>query len=240
MSTIADFNRIEDCDKISSECVDAYVEMYTNEEEPATLKLDTSWGNSEVDLEPAVKAGETLTRMYLSPEENPNCLVYEPERGDNNCIPGDDLSRIISMQKLKDVDQSVTPADGDIYMYDGTTSLFSPYGLKAVITQINTAITALQNRMTALEQSMASLSNRVGILESTVANHESRLQTIEALLVKPSNAPSGAKIAWGTINLYSDHNAVIDNNGNVTSLDKTHGLYTHDLSTNATEDEILG
>lgn len=226
MSTIADFNRIEDCDKISSECVDAYVEMYANEEEPTTLKLDTSWGNSEVDLELAVKAGETLTRMYLSPEENPNCLVYEPERGDNNCIPGDDLSRIISMQKLKDVDQSVLPDDGDVYMYNGETNLFSPYDLKAFITLVNSAIADLQNRMTTIEQTMASLSNRVGI--------------IEAILAKPAGTPNNAKVAWGTINLYSDHNAAIDNNGNVTSLDKAHGLYTHDLSINATEDEILG
>lgn len=222
MSTVADFNRIDDCDKIDPNCIDAYLDYtYDEENAPTTLCVKSSWGGGCIDLEPLVKAAESCTTLYLSPEENPNCLVYEKEEkcGDNDCINGDDLSRIISMRYLKDVDQTTAPSDGIVYMYNGETNLFEPYDLKTTITNINTAI---QN------------------IQATLANHEARLQVIEALLVKPTGTPEGANLTWGNINLYSDHNAVIDSSGNVTSLDKTHGLYTHNLNENAQEDEIMG
>lgn len=226
MSTTTDFNRIEDCDRLDPLCVDAYVEFDYDPDNEAGICLDTSWGGNCLDLTPAINAGETLTTLYLSPEEDPNCLVYVPERGDNICIHGDDLSRIVSMQKLKDVSQTEPVLNGDVYMWNSTTNVFEPFDLQSFVDTANAAIAALQARMTAIEQ--------------TIANHETRLQTIEALLVPPTGTPSTARLAWGTINLYSDHNAAIDSNGNVTSLDKTHGLYTHNLSTNALEDEIMG
>lgn len=232
MSTIADFNRIEDCDKTPAECIDAYAEMYINEDEPLSLKLDTSWGNSEVDLGPAIKAGETLTTLYLSPENNPNCLVYEPERGDNICITGDALSRIISMTKLKDVDQSSSPSVGDVYIY-GQNNLFQPFSLQTFITDTNNTLAMMRTAITNLQ-------NAVHALQTTVANHETRIAAIEAILTKPTGTPNGAGVVWGNINLYSDPNAVIDNNGNVTTLDKTHGLYTHNLNNTAYGDEIMG
>ena len=226
MSTISDFNRIEDCDKIGARCVAGYVEAKLNEDDPKILEVNTSWGDNEVDLSPAVKAEETLTTLYLSPAESPNCLVYEPERGDNICIHGDDLSRIISMQKLKDVSQLTPVLGGDVYMFDDETDVFEPFDLQTFVDETNAAIANLQARMTTLEQA--------------IANHETRLQTIEALLTPPEGVPSGAKIAWGNINSYSDHNAVVNSSGVVVSLDKSHGLYTHSLNTNVNEDEIFG
>ena len=261
MSTISDFNRIEDCDKIDAQCVDASIEAKLDEAVPTTLKIETSWGDSTVDLLPAIKAGETLTTLYLSPDPNPTCLVYEPERGDNICIDGDDLSRIISMKYLKDVDQSEAPSDGDVYMYNGTTNLFENYDLKSVIGNINTtlqninaAISNLQNRMTTAEGNITNLLNRmttvegavsnlqtaVANLQNTVTNHGNRITAIENLLAKPAGAPAGATLTWGTINLYSDPNATINSSGAVTSLDKTHGLYTHNLNNTAYGDDILG
>lgn len=226
MSTIADFNRIDDCDKIDSQCIDAFVDFDFDPDSDTGICLDTSWGGNCLDLTDIVKAAETCTTLYLSPEENPNCLVYEPECGDNICINGDDLSRIISMQYLKDVTQAVTPSDGIVYMYNNTTKLFEPYDLKTAVTNINTAI---QN----INAAISNITNRLD-------NHETRLQTIEALLVPPANAPSGAKIAWGTINIYGDYGAVVDGSGTATSLDKTHGLYTHDLNSNVIDDQIMG
>lgn len=220
MSTIADFYHTDDCDKIPAECIDAYVEFtYDPDNEPTTVCVSTSWGGDCLDLEPLVKAGETCTTLYLSPDDNPNCLVYEPECGDNICIQGDDLSRIISMQYLKDVDQSTSPSDGIVYWFNGTTGLFEPYDLKTTVTNINTAI---QN------------------INAAIANHENRLQRIEALLTPPANAPSNAKLTWGTINVYSDSNAVVNSSGTATSLDKTHGLYTHNLNTTVYGDELFG
>lgn len=220
MSTIADFNRIEDCDKIDPLCIDSYTDFDFDPDNDTGICLHTPWGGNCLDLEGIVKIAETLTTLYLSPEEDPNCLVYEPERGDNICIHGDDLSRIISMQYLKDVTQETPPSDGIVYMYNSETKLFEPYDLKTTITNINTAI---QN------------------IQQTLTNHEHRLQAIELKLTPPADAPDNVKVVFGTINLYSDPNVQIsEGSGTVTTLDKTHGLYTHTLASNAYGDEIFG
>ena len=221
MSTVADFNRIDDCDKIDSQCIDAFSSLTLDEE--GILCVETSWGKQCIDLAQAVKDYESCTSLYLSPEDNPNCLVYEKEErcGDNDCIHGDDLSRIISMQYLKDVAQTgEEPEDGIVYMYNEQTHLFEPYDLKTAITNINTAI---QN------------------IQQTLANHERRLQVIEEKLTPPADAPANVKVVFGNINDYSDPNVVInEGSGTVTTLDKTHGLYTHLLADNAYGDEIFG
>lgn len=222
MSTISDFNRIEDCNKIDPLCIDAYTDFELDPDNPAGLCLHTPWGGDCLDLTSIVKAAETCTTIYLSPDENPNCLVYEPEEkcGDNICIHGDDLSRIISMQYLKDVDQTTPPSDGIVYMYNATTNLFEPYDLKTTINNINTAI---QN------------------INATLSNHENRIRAIEEKLTPPADAPEGVKVVFGNINEYSDPNVVInEGSGTVTTLDKTHGLYTHTLASNAYGDEIFG
>jgi len=233
MSIVTDFNRIEECDKIDADCIDAFLDYtYDQDNAPTTLCVESSWGGGCIDLEPLVKAAETCTDLYISPEDNPNCLVYEAECGNNICIHGDDLSRIISMRYLKDVRQTA-PTDGIVYMYDSQTNIFEPYDLKTTVTNINTAISNINAAITNLR-------NRVGDLEIITQDHESRLQVIEEKLTPPTGTPNTAKVTFGNINLYSDHNAVIDSDGNVVSLDKTHGLYTHNLSENALEDEIMG
>lgn len=233
MSTIADFNRIEDCDKIDPLCIDAYTDFGYDQNSETGICLHTPWGGDCLDLSDIVKAAETCTTLYLSPDENPNCLVYEPECGDNICIHGDDLSRIISMSKLKDVDQTNHVVDGDVYIYDGTLEKFKPYDLADKVTNINTAI---QN----INYAITNLRNRVTTLEATATDHETRIQAIETLLTKPTGAPNEATIAWGTINVYSDTNATIDSSGTATSLDKTHGIYTHNLNNTAYGDELFG
>ena len=56
----------------------------------------------------------------------------------------------------------------------------------------------------------------------------------------PRDLPSDAKIMLGNINLYSDTGAVINSSGTATSLDKSHGIYGHDLNTDKAQDEIFG
>lgn len=220
MSTVADFNRIEDCDKIDAKCVDAYAEFDFDPTSDTGICLHTPWGGNCLDLTDIVKAAETCTTLYLSPEGNPNCLVYEPECGDNICIHGDDLSRIISMQYLKDVSQATPPSDGIVYMYDESTGLFEPYDLKTTIGNINTAITNIN---------------------AAINNLQNRVTAIEQKLTPPADAPSDVKVVFGNINEYSDPNVVIsEGSGTVTTLDKTHGLYTHTLASNAYGDEIFG
>lgn len=222
MSTIYDFNRIEDCDKIDPLCIDAFTEFELDPENNTGICLHTSWGGACLDLSDLVKNAESCTTLYLSPDENPNCLVYEPEEkcGDNICIHGDDLSRIISMQYLKDVSQTTPPSDGIVYMYNSETGMFEPYDLKTTITNINAAI---------------------GAINATLANHGNRINAIELKLTPPADAPENVKVVFGNINEYSDPNVVIsEGSGTVTTLDKTHGLYTHTLASNAYGDEIFG
>lgn len=260
MSTISDFNRIDDCDKIDALCVDSYTDFGYDPDNETGICLHTPWGGECLDLTDIVRAAETCTTLHLSPEENPNCLVYEPECGDNICIHGDDLSRIISMRYLKDVKQGEELSAGDVYMYNND-GFFHTFALQDFVTNTNTSIsnitarvsaaegniTNLQTRMTTAEGNITNLNTRMGTaegnitnLQTTVGDHETRIAAIEAILTKPAGAPNEAKVAWGTINLYSDHNAVVNSSGVATTLDKTHGLYTHDLNINAAEDELFG
>lgn len=219
MSTVADFNRIDDCDKLDPLCIDAFSNLTLDED--GTLCSITSWGRSCVDIAQAVKDHESCTSLYLSPDENPNCLVYEKEErcGDNDCIHGDDLSRIISLQLLKSTDQTKEIADGDTYIYNAETGLFEPYPLVETIGAIQTT---LQN------------------IQQTLENHENRLRVIEEAIRPPEGAPQNARIVHGVINIYGDANAVIDGNGNATSLDKNYGLYSHSLNTNVNNDQVMG
>lgn len=216
MSSIEDFNRIDDCDKTDAQCINAFSEATL---EDSTLCVKTSWGEDCIDLAPVVKENETLTTLYLSPEGSPNCLVYEPERGDNVCITGDNLSRIISMTKLKDVDQETPITDGHVYIYSGTTNKFVPYDLAAAINNLNVAV---QN------------------LQAAITNLQNRVTNIEEKITPPEGTPSDARIAYASINLYSDYNASVDSQGAATSLDKTHGIYGHSLNTDTDYDELLG
>ena len=212
MSTIADFNRIEDCNKIDPLCIDAYADFGISEDSPTNICLYTSWGGGCVDMTEVVKAAETCTTLYLSPEDDPKCLVYEPECGDNICINGDDLSRIISMQLLKDVDTTTPMADGYIYMYNNTTKKLEPFDLK----------TALSNLGVSIQNINAAITN------------------IQNKLTPPSDAPNNVSVVFGNTNIYADTNAVIDSSGVATTLDKTHGLYTHTLATDIYGDQIFG
>lgn len=212
MSNIDDFYRKE-CEKIDSNCIDAYTDFHLDTDNPAGLCLDTSWGGDCLDLTSIVKAAETVTTLHLTPEENPTCLQFEREDGQSDCIHGDDLSRIISMTKLKDVDQVTAPVNGDVYMYNnGKFYTFN-----------------LQQYMDDTAQ--------------TIANMQAAIRQLQVLLnywQLPENLPNDAKIMLGNINLYSDTGAVINSSGVATTLDKSHGIYGHDLDVDKAQDEIFG
>ena len=179
----AEFPGYEKCEKIDACEVDAYVSLALDPENPTGVILDSSWGTMRVDLESIVKAGETITHMELVPENNPTAIRYTRESGEVDCITGDELSRIISMQLLKDVDQTTPPSDGDVYMYNGQTNLFEPYDLKTVINDIN---------------------NAIAIINATIINLRNRITDIENIIY---NYPEDkvTKIPRGDINLYSDY-----------------------------------
>lgn len=224
LTNIDYFNR-RDCDKIDPLCVNAYVDFHLDPDNPTGICLDTSWGGDCLDLTNIVKEAETCTSLYLSPADDPECLVYEGEC-ENFCITGDELSRIISMSKLKDVDQTVAPSDGDVYMFNRETNKFEPFNLEQYINNLDTdlsavwqAINALRTRVTRIENQITPIINRWQI---------------------PEGVPDNAKIMLGNINIYSDTNASISAAGAITSLDKNHGVYGHSLNTDLLDDEIFG
>lgn len=212
MSNIDDFYRKE-CEKIDPNCIDAYMDYHLDEENPTGLCIQTPWGGECLDLTSIVKAGETVTHLHLTPEDNPSCLQFEREDGQSDCIHGDDLSRIISMKYLKDVDQGTAPVNGDVYMYDN--GKFYTFNLQQYMD--NTAQT-INNLQAAIRQ----------------------LQVLLQYWHVPDGAPADAKIMLGNINLYSDTGAAINSSGVVTTLDKSHGIYGHDLDVDKAQDEIFG
>lgn len=223
MTNVDEFNHKE-CDKIDSNCVNAYVDFHLDADNPAGLCVETSWGGECLDLTSIVKAAETVTTLHLSPEENPNCLEYEREDGQSDCITGDDLSRIISLSKLKDVDQNTAPINGDVLMYNNGkwyTFNLQTYmdNIATTIQNIQGAITNLQGRVTTVENTLSPIANRFEVF---------------------TNVPNDAKIMLGNINLYSDTGAVINGSGAATSLNKNHGIYGHSLATDVAQDEIFG
>lgn len=205
MTTMANAFNYKDCEKIDGRMVNAYIDSYLDNENPVLLHIDSTWGENVVDLTDAVKAAETITHMELAS----NAIEYFGEDGHVDCIYGDDLSRIISMKYLKDVQQGDTLVDGDIYMYDGNKNLFVKFNLQGYMDGIGDTITNLN-----------------GIIN----NLRSRVTTLETLLTPPDNAPTNVKVAWGNINVYGDYT-----NANL----KTSGIYTHDPTTTIANDQYF-
>lgn len=212
MTNIDEFYH-KDCEKIDANCVNAYVDYHLDEENPAGLCVNTSWGGDCLDLTSIVKAAETVTSLELTPTENPTCLTFNREDGQADCIHGDDLSRIISMTKLKDVDQTTAPVNGDVYIYkNGKFYTFN------------------------LQQYMDDTANTINNMQAAIR----QLQVLLNYWQVPEGLPANAKIMLGNINLYSDTNAVINSNGTVQSLNKNNGIYGHDLDIDRAQDEIFG
>lgn len=215
MTCLEEFNQTP-CDKIDAKCVNAYVTPELDPLDPTRLLIDSSWGTEGVDLTPAVKAAETVTTLKLAPTDTPLYLQFDREDGEHDCIYGDDLSRIISMTLLKDVDQDNVIEDGGVYMYDGDTNTFKPFDLQTFVNNTNA-------RITVLEGAVSNLQTAVNNLTTMVNAHELKL-------TPPAGSPDNVKVAFGNINLYSD---------NSNSQLRTSGLYTHDLSTTIPNDEYF-
>lgn len=216
MTTPAREYNWKDCEKFDGRQVNAYVETSLDEENPVVLDVNSTWGDNAVDLTPAVKAAETVTSLELVPEDNPTALQFNREDGEVDCISGDDLSRIISMTKLKDVDQTTAPVNGDVYLYDGSINTFKTFNLSTVLDNIDDAINAINQALQTIET-----------LNSRVTNLETNMAAIVAKLTPPDGAPSDVKVAFGNIDLYGD------SAGNDL---KTSGIYTHGPNVNATND----
>lgn len=215
MTNVDEFNRKE-CDLIDARCINGYLDYHIDKELPVVC-VDSSWGGGCLDLTPIVKRAETVTHLSLTPEEEPVCLKFDREDGNSDCIPGDELSRIISMTKLKDVDQTKPPVNGDVYIYNN--GKWEPFNLTEYISNTNIVIDNLNNAITNLQNQLQEVLNYWDV---------------------PENLPDDAKVAFSNINLYSDSGAQVNSEGTATSLNKNHGIYGHDLNIDKTQDELFG
>lgn len=137
MTTIDSFYR-DECDVIDAKKVNAYFELSLNETYPPELTLENSWGTYLVDLMPAIRYGETKTKMLIDGDY----LRYDGEDDDSDCIEGNDLARIIPLAKLKDVDQTTPFVEGDALVM-GADGLFHRYSLSS----LEARVSALENRI---------------------------------------------------------------------------------------------
>ena len=168
----------KECCLIDPLKVNAYIDIKLDPDNPTGIILDTSWGTIKLDLLSIVKAGETVTHLELVP----NAIKYTNEAGDVECITGDELSRIISLKLLKDVDQDKAVSDGDVYIYNGGTNLFEPFDLKTFVNDVNTFIGRF-------EPTINQINNRIKSIEDIIYNYETDKTT---------------KIPRANINVYGD------------------------------------
>lgn len=259
MTTNSQFNRIE-CPKIDALDVNAYFNLSLDEVNSNLLKLDTSWGCTVADLSPLVKSNETITTLFITPEGS---LQYNREdygrdgapNGGVDCITGYELSRIVSMKYLKDVNQNLPLANGYVYMYNGDTNLFEPHdllgfetvtnqklvaldaqvaNLTGIVNNLQTTVSILASRVTRNEQNIATnaaniatLQSQVATLQSQMATVLSRLSNIEAQIARPAGVPTNTRLVYGNINYLSDYT----NTGSTAT-----GLYSHNPANKVTND----
>lgn len=215
MTTPIENFHIKDCNLIDALKVNAYIDLTLDPDNPTGIILDTSWGTIKLDLKSIVKTGETITTLELLSDG----LCYHKEDGTTDYISGDDLSRIISMQLLKDVDQDKPIAGGNVYMFNSTTNKFEPFDLQAFVDATNHAIQVIN-------QTLVQHGNRISDLETRMTNVENRVSDIEGIIpFWPTD--KSMKLARGNTNVYGD---ITNTNSHA------HGIFTHDPNTNITGD----
>lgn len=183
-----DIIHYDPCCKIDAADIDAYFNLYLDEENLSHLWYDTPWGKDFVDLKPALEAAMVAGRLELYPEDNPTSLRYV-KGGAYDDILGQDLSRIVWMQYLKDTDQSKKPADGEVYMFNATTELFELFNLTSVLADFDARIKALDARVTALEINYQGFEDTLAGIESTLDDFEARIKALEEGGVTPGPEP---------------------------------------------------
>lgn len=231
MSCLEELNQ-SPCPGIDAEKVQAYFNIFLDEEIPTTLELDTSWGNTCTDLTPAIKAGETITHLFLTDSAlQYNREDYGREGAENDgvdCIEGDALSRIISMQLLRDVSQTQPIQNGYVYMFNN--GLFAPFDLQTFVNQTNQSIANLNNAVNTLKAQVSSLQTQVANLDNRVTNNSNAIQQILAVIAKPQGIPANTRLAWANTNIYADY---------TNTNNKNWGIFTHSTSNDINNDMMF-
>lgn len=219
MTSIDEFPNTNPCCKQDPGTIDAYFNLQLTPTESTCLTLDNSWGPTSVDLEPAIKAGETITHLLL----NDSALQYNredygrtgAENGGIDCIKGDNLSKIISMKYLKDVGGNV-PIEGDVYMFNSAANQFQPYNLQTFIDQTNASIATLNSQVGELQ---AGLNNANARIDAAINDYNTKIDNLQSQITANTNAISALQTTVN--NLQSDYNAFKTNTNNRLSAIET-------------------
>lgn len=195
------------CPSIDPLDVNAYFELSLDPVDTQLLKLDTSWGCTAVDLAPALHLGETITHLFLTPEDNPTSLQYNREdygidgapNGGVDCITGNELSRIISLRLLRDVSQTKVVKDGDMLVWNGVTELFEPYNIMDFIKQTNITLERHEGDISMLQSTVTTIQNDVTDLKRRVTNVENRLDAVETDLTALKQRVTNLETTMGDV-----------------------------------------
>lgn len=161
--------------------------------EPTKLALFNSLDNSEIDLLPIIKAGETDTRLELLVDEK--MIRYYPERwlssgGTKGCVYSICLEDLFALMNLGDL--------GDVDVDGITTGMTVRYNIVTGKWEMFNLDLALQNLQNQITNQGGDVNNLLTIIQNLTA----KVTDIENAIYN-WDADKTTKIARGNINLFS-------------------------------------
>lgn len=177
-----------------------YVRIGYVEGKDTSIGIQSSWGDSDVDLAPIVKRAETDTKLDLDKVQR--TIDYYPELylssgGHAGCVYSLCLTTIFGLMHLNEIgDVKVpTPHTGETIIYNEETKQWEPYNVVQKIDEINTHLNRIDASISALE-------NRITNVEGRLTNAENSINSISNLIYNYP-ADKTTKIPRSNINIYS-------------------------------------
>lgn len=195
-----DCGKITECDSPQTN----YVRIGYVENEPTTIGVYSSWGDSKVDILPLIQKGETNTHLDLNKKDR--TLDYYQElwissNGHKGCINEICLTDVFALMHLNEIgDVNIpNPHTGETIIYNETTGKWEAYDLAGNITNLQNQINNLDGRITKLQEDFNNFQTQTQKRFTTIEN---RISDIENLIY---NYPSDktTKIPRGNINIFS-------------------------------------
>lgn len=195
-----DCGKITECDSPQTN----YVRIGYVENEPTTIGVYSSWGDSKVDILPLIQKGETNTHLDLNKKDR--TLDYYQElwissNGHKGCINEiclTDVFALMHLNEIGDVDIP-NPHTGETIIYNETTGKWEAYDLAGNITNLQNQINNLDGRVKKLQEDFNNTQTQIQKRFTTIEN---RISDIENIIY---NYPSDktTKIPRGNINIFS-------------------------------------
>lgn len=195
-----DCGKITECDSPQTN----YVRIGYVENEPTTIGVYSSWGDSKVDILPLIQKGETNTHLDLNKKDR--TLDYYQElwissNGHKGCINEICLTDVFALMHLNEIgDVNIpNPHTGETIIYNETTGKWEAYDLAGNITNLQNQINNLDGRVKKLQEDF---NNAQAQIQKRFTTIENRISDIENIIY---NYPSDktTKIPRGNINIFS-------------------------------------